>query len=292
MTISPECITCIFSQSLRVAQTLNLDEDRTKELLNLSSTFIPKFDNKENPPVNATIMYEELAKFLDTDDIYKDAKIKATNEAKKLISKCEDIINSTKDKLYIAGKIAIAGNVIDLASTHQFSLESEIEKIANSNLAIDDFDILNTRLKKASKIIYFADNAGEHIFDKLYIKTIKEFYPKLKIYYFTRGNPIINDVISKEAIEDGLNKYCEVINSGVRTPCIIFKDLNSKSYDIISNISKDDFIISKGMGNYECLNEEFSKDIFFLLKVKCQVVANALNLKIGDLVCKLNNKRL
>jgi uncharacterized protein with ATP-grasp and redox domains len=235
-------------------------------------------------------MYESIAKLLQTDDIYKDAKSKATKEAKKLIPKCEDIIKNSDDKLLSAGKIAIAGNVIDLATTKSFSLEDEIENISKASLSIDDFEVLNNRLAKASTIVYFADNAGEHIFDKLYIHTIKSHFPKLKIYYFTRGNPIINDVTYEEAIEDGLDEVCEVINSGVRTPCIIFKDLNSKAYDIISKLENNDFIISKGMGNYECLNEEFSKDIFFLLKVKCEVVASSLGLKLGDLVCKLNNK--
>ncbi|MDF1877962.1 DUF89 family protein, partial [Sulfurimonas sp. SAG-AH-194-L11] len=47
-----------------------------------------------------------------------------------------------------------------------------------------------------------------------------------------------------------------------------------------------DLVISKGMGNYECLNESKRDNIFFLLKVKCDVVANSLGKTLGDIICK------
>jgi uncharacterized protein with ATP-grasp and redox domains len=288
MNISTECISCIFSQSLRVAQTLRLDDKKTKELLDLSSSFIPKFSLNNNPPVNATEMYEALAQFLQTNDIYKDAKDQAAQKAQTLIPVCKKMIAEAIDPLTVAGKIAIAGNVIDLATKKNFNLDNEIDSILHSDLARDHFSDLNRRMVSAQHLAYFADNAGEHIFDKLYIKTIKECYPKLNIYYFTRGNPIINDVTYEEALRDGLDEYCTIINSGVRTPCIIFDNMATDAYQTLQTC---DFIIAKGMGNYECLNDEFSKEIYFLLKVKCEVVASSLNLQIGDLVC-LNNKTL
>ena len=48
-----------------------------------------------------------------------------------------------------------------------------------------------------------------------------------------------------------------------------------------------DLVISKGMGNYECLSPSHRKNICFLLKVKCNVVANSLDKEVGDIICKL-----
>ncbi|MBP9612100.1 MAG: DUF89 family protein, partial [Sulfurospirillum sp.] len=45
-------------------------------------------------------------------------------------------------------------------------------------------------------------------------------------------------------------------------------------------------IISKGMGNYECLGDTQGYPIFFLFKVKCSVVARSVGAKLGDIVCK------
>ncbi|MDY0365777.1 MAG: ARMT1-like domain-containing protein [Arcobacteraceae bacterium] len=43
-------------------------------------------------------------------------------------------------------------------------------------------------------------------------------------------------------------------------------------------------IIAKGMGNYECLEQLKDDRIFFLFKVKCDVVAKSIGQKSGDLI--------
>jgi uncharacterized protein with ATP-grasp and redox domains len=40
------------------------------------------------------------------------------------------------------------------------------------------------------------------------------------------------------------------------------------------------------MGNYECLGETKGLPIFFLFKVKCNVVAQAVGAQLGDISCK------
>ncbi|MEA3228316.1 MAG: ARMT1-like domain-containing protein, partial [Campylobacterota bacterium] len=50
---------------------------------------------------------------------------------------------------------------------------------------------------------------------------------------------------------------------------------------------QSDLIISKGMGNYESLTPSHKNNICFLLKVKCDVVANSLNKNVGDIICKM-----
>jgi uncharacterized protein with ATP-grasp and redox domains len=49
-----------------------------------------------------------------------------------------------------------------------------------------------------------------------------------------------------------------------------------------------DLVISKGQGNYETLSEVTDKDIFFLLKAKCPVIAMDLNCQVGDIIVKKN----
>ena len=46
-----------------------------------------------------------------------------------------------------------------------------------------------------------------------------------------------------------------------------------------------DTIIAKGQGNYESLSEE-RKNVFFLLRVKCPVIARLLGASVGDAVLK------
>jgi uncharacterized protein with ATP-grasp and redox domains len=100
-----------------------------------------------------------------------------------------------------------------------------------------------------------------------------------------RGNPIINDVTMKEAKESKFDELCELVDSGVNTPGFAYNRANKYSQKLFDSV---DLVLSKGMGNYECLSESHRKNICFLLKVKCNVVANALGKNLGDIVCKLN----
>jgi len=283
MNITPQCISCIFNQAHRVTQELGLEDAKAKEVLDLASSFVPKFSMSQNPPQNATMMYEAIAKLLDKNDIYQEVKAQSTAEATKLALFAKELLAKSDNLFLDATKIAVAGNVIDLASEVRFDLEEEIQKVIHTPFAIDDSNKLLESLKNAKKLIYLADNAGEHIFDKLYIEALKKLFPHLEIYYLTRGKPIINDVTYEEALNAGLDEVATVVNSGVATPCIIIEDLAPHAKELFESA---DTIISKGMGNYECLNQESAYPIFFLLKVKCSVVSNSIGQPIGSIVCK------
>ena len=287
MNIEPECISCIFNQALRVSKTLGLNAQESKEILDNCAKMLPSFSLSKTPPQNAKPMYDMMAKILKTDDIYAKEKKEAIIQAKKLIPFAKKLIKNSKDPFKTATKIAIAGNVIDLASEFMYDLEEEINKVLDSKLAIDDINRLYKDIQGSKTVVYLADNAGENIFDTLYIETIKSLFEDIKIYYFVRAKPIINDICFDDLKDDDIKKYATLINSGVNTPGIVFDALNSESKKLFSEA---DCIISKGMGNYECLSDCKEFSIYYLLKVKCHVVAKDLSLDPGDLVCKYSQK--
>lgn len=46
-------------------------------------------------------------------------------------------------------------------------------------------------------------------------------------------------------------------------------------------------VISKGQGNFECLTRRVKKkNLFFLLKAKCNVIAKELNTELNGLIVK------
>ena len=49
-------------------------------------------------------------------------------------------------------------------------------------------------------------------FDLLLIKRIKEMNPQLKIYFATRGKPVVNDSILEDAYEVGMDQYATIIS--------------------------------------------------------------------------------
>jgi len=281
--IEQECLDCIYNQSTRVSDFLKVNPSQAKNISKIAKQHIAKFDHNSTPPHNATPMYEEIATYLEVDDIYAAMKEEASKKALSFVSTCKDNIQNQKDRLEGAIKTAIAGNVIDLAAEVMFDLDEEIGKIFKTDFAIDDFESLKQKLSQTKILVYLADNAGEEIFDKICIETIKELYPDIEIYYFVRGKPIINDLTISHAKKSKLHEVATLIDSGVPTPGYVQEFASKKANKLFNSA---DCIISKGMGNYECLGEEKNLPIHFLLKVKCQVVARAIGATLGDIVCK------
>ncbi len=283
MHIETDCIACIFNQALRVTKALDLPPDEAKKLLDEAACMLPSFSMDLTPPQNATPMYERFAELLSTDDIYKTQKAEAIQKAEALLPYCREQIQKSQKPLHTAAKIAVAGNVIDLASEYTYDLEEEIQKVLGTPFAIDHIDALSRQITQSRTIVYLADNAGENVFDRLYIETIKAHYPDVKIYYYVRSRPIINDISYEDLKNDPIHQVAEVIDSGVKTPGIVIDAMQNEAK---ARFLEADCIISKGMGNYECLSDYKEPTLYYLLKVKCQVVARSLQLQPGDLVCK------
>ncbi len=282
MKLEPECVTCIFSQALRVCEILHVEKERTKRVLDEVALMIPGFSFSETPPQVAARVYPKIAQLLGVDDIYAEYKKEATRHAMRLLPAVKKRVLESGDRLHAALKASVAGNVIDLAATHSFDLEEEVERVFETPFAIDDSEELRKRLQSARRLLLIGDNAGEHLFDKLLMETISEICPQLEIGYAVRGRPIINDITAQDAKEAGIDEVADIIDSGVDTPGF---DPARLSREARKYYEMSDLVIAKGMGNYESLNDASTKPTFYLMKVKCSVVAASLGREIGDIVC-------
>ena len=284
MTIDKACVECIINQSVKVAEALLASPSLADELTSTVKEMSSNFSFDDNPPEIASYVYEKMAQIANKNDLYDEVKELSTRKALSFVPLLKDKLLSSNNKLLTATKIAVAGNVIDLAAAVEFDLEEELTKVFDTEFAYNDFDLMQEKLSNAKTVLIIGDNVGEHIFDYMFIETLKELYPHVKYSYMVRGNPIINDVTIKEALECGFDKLCELVDSGVNTPGFVYSRANSYSKELFESV---DLVISKGMGNYECLSPSHRKNICFLLKVKCEVVASSLDREVGDIVCKM-----
>ncbi len=284
MLIDEACVGCIINQSVKVANAINASESLSYELTSTVESMSREFSFSQSPPEIASYVYEKMAQIADKTDLYDEVKALSTAKALSFIPLLKEKLLFSENKLLTATKIAVAGNVIDLAAEVEFDLEEELEKIFHTEFACNDFEKLALQLSHAKSVLIIGDNVGEHIFDYMFLETLKELFPHVNYYYMVRGNPIINDVTMKEALAAGFDNLCEIVDSGVNTPGFFYSRANPHSKQLFDSV---DLVLSKGMGNYECLTPSHRKNICFLLKVKCQVVANSLNKEVGDIICKL-----
>ena len=285
MNIDEACVSCIINQSAKVANAIGADSKLSEEMTSTVEVLSKDFSRDENPPEIASYVYEKMAELANKTDLYDEVKALSTQKAVSFVPHLKNKLSESEDKLLTATKIAVAGNVIDLAAAVEFDLKEELEKVFERGFAYNDFDIFKDKLSKAKDIVILGDNVGEHVFDYMFIEVLQELYPDVNYTYMVRGKPIINDVTMKEAKAYGFDALCNLVDSGVNTPGFAYNRANKNAQELFDNA---DIVISKGMGNYECLTPIARENICFLLKVKCQVVANSLNKEIGDIICKID----
>ena len=121
-----------------------------------------------------------------------------------------------------------------------------------------------------------ADNAGEIVFDRLLIEQL----PIDRVTVAVRGYPVINDATLDDAETAGLTDIVDVISNGSDAPGTLLDDCSEA---FRSRFEEADLIIAKGQGNYETLAQS-PRPIFFLLRVKCPVVARDLDYPVGSMV--------
>jgi uncharacterized protein with ATP-grasp and redox domains len=138
-------------------------------------------------------------------------------------------------------------------------------------------------LKKGQNIAYLVDNAGEIVFDRLFMETVENLFGEKSWHVYVKGHPIINDATTEDAHQAGLSSM----------PSVTIKQLGvGKEYDqrtdpsFLQRLSHYDVVISKGQGNYEALSNNQGIAFYFLLMIKCPVLAVDIDSSIGDVVVK------
>lgn len=232
---------------------------------------------KHNSPLFARELHSLLRSYTGNSDPYKLEKKKYNDLALGLISEMKRLLKRSHDSFNTALRLSIAGNIIDFAVNDNFNLHATLDRVLKSPFAIDQSELLKSALGKARSVLYLGDNAGEIVFDKLFIETIG--HPNL--VYTVRGAPVINDATLEDAEYVGMSEVARVISNGFDAPSTVV----SKSSDEFRILFDEaDLIISKGQGNLEGLIHLKDKRIFFLLMVKCNVIAEFLKVEKDSFV--------
>ena len=291
MRIYLDCIPCFFRQALESSRILGLDEEKQKVVIDEVSKVIPHISLSASPPEMGKVIHQLIKKVIGKEDPFKKIKEKSNRIAKEIYPFLKEKILSSKNPLFTAVEISIAGNIIDYGVNASLEIEREIEKILKKEeesfkKGFFHFKEFEETLKKARDILFLGDNAGEIFFDKVLIETIKSLYKNKEIIYAVREKPIINDVTMEDALFCGMDKLAKVISSGSDAPGTILDICSEEFKEIFKSV---DMVISKGQGNFESLSEEKRK-IFFLLMVKCDVVAKDLGTGKGDIILLYSKK--
>lgn len=284
MKIAYECLPCLIRESIESARRITDDTAMQQSIIKNTMKEVSKLNFSETAPYFGRIIHRYIKEISGNPDPYKDLKAKYNHVATEICKdfNLSDLINNSTSPIDTACRLSIAGNVIDFSVSPQLDedkVRASIEECINNEMENGMTTELIEAVHRANKILFIADNSGEIVFDKLLINEL----PKEKITYVVKGEPIVNDATMEDAIEVGMTDLVRVIDNGSDAQGTIM-DLCSDEFK--KEFDEADLIIAKGQANYETLTELEYKEIFFLLKAKCQSIADDLNCSLGDLVIK------
>jgi uncharacterized protein with ATP-grasp and redox domains len=280
MLMKPDCIPCILKMSISAIRMLTSDEKIIQEL-SCQILEIPSlrglYWDITSPEVIERVM-EKILEAMDDPDPFYALKVQQNKRMMELVPYLKNLLNGASDPLYLAIKLAILGNAIDLMiSDTSLEIETAIaEMLEETRVPVERFLEFKEKLGGSELVVYLGDNSGEIILDKLLIEAMKEWRMKnggrdnLEIVFVVRSLPTLNDATLTEAKMVGIDRITTVLENGIDGP--LPGTITSRcSSEVQDYLHRADLIISKGGGNFDTLEEErhLGRNISFLLLSKC-----------------------
>lgn len=277
MRLKSDCIPCFFRQASIVSNILKSDDAVKLELYKgIAKIIYNDADINQTPAFLATKIHEYIKEFYKNPDPFKDLKKISNDRMLSFYGDFINIIRQSKDHLKSAIILSTIGNLIDYSLYSSVELDEIKNKFDSFQPSIFDYEKIKDVLTKGEKILFITDNCGEIVLDKLLIEL---FYKKgKKVIVTAKEKPILNDATVDDIKYVGIDKFAKVIGIGngqVGTPYPSGNTIFDKA------VQTADIIISKGQANFETLYE-LKRPVCFLFVVKCQAVANFLNVIEGS----------
>lgn len=275
-SINPKCVKCFLKTYERLFKKFSIDFNKQESFISFYWDTMNNSKNLSSPEIQK-ILHNKFTDLLGIRDPFAEEKKLNNQKALELYSEWRPKVEISISPFDLALRLAIAGNIMDYGANNIFDINYTINTVINSIFNIDHSRMLFNSIQMANKILYLADNAGEIVFDKLFIESLKIN----NIVYAVKEAPIINDATMNDAKEVGLDKIVKVISNGYDAPSTVLKKCSN---EFLSYYNSADLIISKGQGNLEGLINENDNRIFFLLMVKCDVIADILKVAKGSFI--------
>ena len=281
MKVRAECLPCVVKQTRNTLAYRGADQETAALCLREVENHLSVASWDQTPADLSNIAYRTIEKHLPGDP-YAAIKKLQNETALSYLPKLQAIAQSEADPLAACVRIAATGNVIDLGIGVEFDIEEEVHKVMELPLPVDHIPILRGLLGNARRVLYIGDNAGEIVFDRVFVE---ELAKRHAVTFVVRGGPVINDATMEDARAVGMDAVAKVITTGSNKIGVPWAHT---SQEFRRSYLDADVVISKGQGNFETLCSRRDRDIVFILRAKCEVIAQELGVGLLDLVVKHN----
>lgn len=286
MKPEPECASCLLTWLIGRIAVLGRDSECYQVVRSVSKVICDAFYPTANVGLLANRSIEIADKLIrDCAEHFEGIKSGNNRLAVQALPVAKDFVESGKTAKEVferACSLAAAGNVAPIGVPSEASKFEDVEHILKGRIPLPPIlGDVHEAARRASRILYVADNSGEIGFDALLLEKLKEMGSKITLV--VKEGPFFEDATQEEVSFFGLDAFVDQVFTirGFFVP-------NEGPPALRDAFKKSDLVISKGTGNFEGLEAETDgKPTLFMLKAKCRPIAARMNRDIGSFVVKL-----
>ncbi|QSX08547.1 DUF89 family protein [Alkalibacter rhizosphaerae] len=278
MKSSTDCIHCILKKADALFEELRPGDPDKIEFVKDVCRLLADAPMDATAPELSKIMLDRIKKSINPDPTYKKIKEASNRYMLEWESRIKDRILSSEDPILEALQYAMLGNFIDFGAMEKVDMEQLTEILEKGNINIPDltaFPTFLSDLKRADKMVYLLDNAGEIVLDKVFMEILMDHFPALELTAVVRGSAVYNDATMEDAAYVRLSDVVRTVDNGGDYPGTQWEELPET---IRSLIDEADLILAKGQGNFESL-QGCGKNIFYAFLCKCDLFTSRFGLE-------------
>jgi len=291
LKVEVECVTCIFHRGyLEIIEATNDPSVQFKAISAFIRLLAKEFKPNKVPAFLGTERDRLIKQLTGNPDPYAKKKRLSNQKALEILPLAKKLVSNQscmKSRFRKACLSSIVGNIIEFGiPDHVFKFQ-DIKKLilrAEEDLVIDEIPEIFDTAKKAKRVLYLTDNAGEIAFDTLLVHELKKLGAHVTVA--VKGKPISNDATLEDAKFVGIHEVADnIITTGTDAVGLIPDECSS---EFLTLYSSADLVVAKGMGHAETLTElNLTSPHALLMRTKCNPVANFFNVSKGKNIAKL-----
>jgi len=282
MEIDNRCFDCLISRVALECGLCEADDSLTSATIRSCATLLSSLRTSDlSHPQIASTVHRHAYAMLGDPDPFQVLKEQGHREALAVCREVRSNLVSFRDFVLAS----VIGNTFDYgvkSHTVREDFGAFFREEFVRGLCLDDTDRI---LPLTSRVVYFSDNCGEIVFDRLLLEYLHKRGSKVTLA--VRDVPVLNDATMKEARELGIERYVDVLTT-TGCGCEIGVRLDCMPEDLARAMKKCTLIIAKGMANYESLSRyEGLPPVAYLMAAKCDPIAEEIGVPRGAKVAML-----
>ena len=285
MNTVSDCSVCLLKLAKTSADAVSAPEALRFSAVKAALQVLARDDFTRIPPAIARDVLNAVNAALGVSDPFAAIKSEHNRNALKMVKEwVPDFLaqaKDDKDRLLRCVRVALVGNILDLATVPELSDTSHVKKYLDVEFAVFHWEEFQRVLLQTAEVFYLCDNAGEIAFDCVLIQELLD--RKKKVIVSVKGGPALNDATMTDALAVGLDKLSgpfgpvKIITTGQPNMGIDLKNAPEEWDRLFSGAG---MVIAKGQANLESLHT-CGREVFFITLVKCTHVSRYYRVKKG-----------